>query len=205
MDDMKACKSLEAYYQLTSGWISDVAVFVEKVGRLCEERVGGFVEPGGVIYILVTSRDFLSPILKSSAPASSMSADLQWMITRNTSCFLVKRNKQFFSREPNNLYNRHGKKACGLVNKQAIGIEACTDDKGVVLVTKNKANQRKPAKSSTRIILKQGNRCTLNTIRKVIRTNKCRKDQKMAALRRASAILSSQRPLAARRSRGKKQ
>ena len=42
MDDMKACKSLEAYNQLTSGWISDVAVFMEKVGGQCEERVGGF-------------------------------------------------------------------------------------------------------------------------------------------------------------------
>ncbi|MRA75709.1 hypothetical protein GH890_30080 [Bacillus thuringiensis] len=127
------------------------------------------------------------------------------MITRSTSCFLVKRSKQYFSREPNNLFNRHGKRASGLINRQAISIEACTDDKGVVFVTKNKTNWRKPAKSTTKIILKQGNRRTLNTIRKVIRKNKCRKDQKMAALRRASAILSSQRPMAARRSRGKKQ
>ena len=42
MEDMKTWKSLEAYNQLMSGWISDVAVFVEKVGRLCEERFGGY-------------------------------------------------------------------------------------------------------------------------------------------------------------------
>ncbi|KAK2180452.1 hypothetical protein NP493_442g00013 [Ridgeia piscesae] len=108
-----------------------------------------------------------------------MSADLQWMITRSNSCFLVKRSKQYFSREPNNLYNRHGKRASGLINQQAIGIEACTDDKGVVFVTKNKNNWRKPAKSTTKTILKQGNRRTLNTIRKVIRNNRSRKDQKM--------------------------
>ena len=42
MEDVKAWKSLEAYNQLTSGWISDVAVFVEKVGGLCEDRFAGF-------------------------------------------------------------------------------------------------------------------------------------------------------------------
>ena len=39
---MKAWNSLEAYNQLTSGWINDVAVFVEEVGGLCEDRFGGF-------------------------------------------------------------------------------------------------------------------------------------------------------------------
>ncbi|KAI0227898.1 hypothetical protein LSAT2_021609 [Lamellibrachia satsuma] len=39
---MKAWKSLETYNQLTSGWISDVAVFVEKVGGLGENTFGGF-------------------------------------------------------------------------------------------------------------------------------------------------------------------
>ena len=35
-------KNLEAYNELTSGWISDVAVFMEKVGELCDDRFGGF-------------------------------------------------------------------------------------------------------------------------------------------------------------------
>ena len=38
MLEMKALKSLDAYNQLTSGWISDVAVFMKKVGGLCEDR-----------------------------------------------------------------------------------------------------------------------------------------------------------------------
>ena len=38
MLEMKVWKSLDAYNQLTSGWISDVAVFVKKVGGLCEDR-----------------------------------------------------------------------------------------------------------------------------------------------------------------------
>ena len=42
MEDVKAWKSLEAYNQLTSGLISDVAVFVEKVGGLCKDRFTGF-------------------------------------------------------------------------------------------------------------------------------------------------------------------
>ena len=42
MEDMKAWKSLEAYSHMTSGWISNVAVFVEKVGGLREDKFGGF-------------------------------------------------------------------------------------------------------------------------------------------------------------------
>ena len=38
MLEMKAWKSLEAYTQLKYGRISNVAVFVKKVGGLCEDR-----------------------------------------------------------------------------------------------------------------------------------------------------------------------
>ena len=43
--------------------------------------------------------------------------------------------------DPSNLTKRHCKKASGVVNQQAIGVEACTDAKGVILTTKNKSSK----------------------------------------------------------------
>merc|ERR1712168_1152739 len=112
---------------------------------------------------------------------SKMSADLQWMIMRKNSF----------------RYN-------GLVHRKTVDIEAASDGKGVVLVTRNSKNWRKPAKSFTRTELKRGSRKSLNTIRKVLRNNRYRKDLKMAALRRASALLRSQKPVVVKKARGKK-
>jgi len=56
------------------------------------------------------------------------------------------------------------------------------------------AGRNKPAKSYVRTTLNRGGRRSLNAIRKTIAKNRYRKDLKMAALRRASAILRSQKP-----------
>merc|ERR1712012_73819 len=135
-----------------------------------------------------------------------MSADLQWMVIRNNSSFLLKGSGQTFSREANNLKARNSFRFNGLVQKKTVGVEAAADGKGVVLVTKNARNQSKPAGSHTRVELKKGGRQTLTTIRKVIRKGRYRKDLKNAALRRASALLASQKPVVARKQRrsGKK-
>ncbi|CAH1785812.1 unnamed protein product [Owenia fusiformis] len=135
---------------------------------------------------------------------STMSADLQWMIIRNNSSFLLKGNKQTFSKEPNNLRNRNSFRYNGLVQKKTVGVEPCADGKGVVLVTKRATGWRKPAKSHVGVELKRGSRRSLNTIRKTLRNNRYRKDLKMAALRRASAILQSQKPVVVKQTRGKK-
>ncbi|KAJ8321282.1 hypothetical protein KUTeg_001140 [Tegillarca granosa] len=108
-----------------------------------------------------------------------MSADLQWMIIRNNSSFLLKGNKQTFSREPNNLKGRNSFRFNGLVHKKTVGVEVPKDGKGVVLVTKNNAGLSKPAKTFTKLELKRDSRRTLGTIRKVIRNNRYRKDLKM--------------------------
>ncbi|XP_013402762.1 60S ribosomal protein L28 isoform X2 [Lingula anatina] len=121
------------------------------------------------------------------------SADLQWMIIRNNSCFLRKGNGQTFTAEPNNLKNRNSFRYNGLVHKKTVGVEAAPGGKGVVLVTSKATGQRKPAARYTRTELKKGSRRTLSTIRKVVGGS--RKDLKMSALRRASAILRSQRPV----------
>nr|ABW23183.1 ribosomal protein rpl28 [Arenicola marina] len=135
-----------------------------------------------------------------------MTADVQWMIIRKNSCFLKKgKGAPTMSLEPNNLKNKNSFRYNGLIHKQTVGVEAAEDGKGVVLVTRKNAGFRNPGKNHTRVELKKGgSRRTLHTIRTVIRSNRYRKDLKMAALRRASAILRSQKPIVVRKARGKK-
>nr|CAB3265716.1 60S ribosomal protein L28-like [Phallusia mammillata] len=125
-----------------------------------------------------------------------MSAHLQWMVIRNNSCFLMKRNKTQFTKEPNNLKNKNSFRFNGLVHKKTVGVEAAENGKGVILITKKPKSVKKPGKSLNRVTLSRGSRKSLQSISKTIRKNRYRKDLKMAALRRASAILRSQKTLA---------
>ena len=128
-----------------------------------------------------------------------MSADLQWLIIRDNSCFLLKGSRQTFSTEPNNLKSKNSKRYNGLINRKTIGVEPAKDGKGVVFVTKNRGGYRRPAKNYTRVELKKGARRTMASIRKVVRNNRYRKDLKMSAIRKASAIIRSQRPVTVRK------
>ena len=74
-----------------------------------------------------------------------MSADLYWMVTRDTSSFMMKgrlsKNK-IFTKEPMNLTGLHSLTSSGVVGAKAVGVAAAADNKGVVLVTKKpKGNQ----------------------------------------------------------------
>ncbi|XP_071504293.1 large ribosomal subunit protein eL28-like [Diadema setosum] len=123
------------------------------------------------------------------------SADLQWLILRDNSCFLRKGGGVVLSTEPNNLKNRNSFKYNGLIHKKTVGVEAAADGKGVVLVTKRiKGAMNKPAKMYNRVEMKKDSRRTLTAIRRTLKKG-YRKDLKMAALRRASAIIRSQRPV----------
>merc|ERR1711962_211863 len=131
-----------------------------------------------------------------SAAMNNASADAQWMIIRNNSCFLKKGNGLTFSCEPNNLKNRNTFKFNGLIHRKTVGVEAGKDGKGVVLVTKKfRGVSNKPAKQYNRTELKKDARRTLTSIRHVLKKNNYRRDIKNAALRRASAILRSQKPV----------
>merc|ERR1712141_658414 len=79
------------------------------------------------------------------SPKYKMSAELQWMVIRNNSSFLLKGSGQTFSTEANNLKGRNSYRYNGLVRQKTIGIEPASDGKGVVLVTKKKGGYRKPA------------------------------------------------------------
>ena len=68
-----------------------------------------------------------------------MSADLHWMVVRDTSSFMVKgrlSKGKIFSKEPMNLTGLHSLTSSGTVGPKAVGITAAADNKGVVVVTK---------------------------------------------------------------------
>uniref|UniRef100_A0A2K6EWU7 Large ribosomal subunit protein eL28 n=1 Tax=Propithecus coquereli TaxID=379532 RepID=A0A2K6EWU7_PROCO len=118
-----------------------------------------------------------------------MSAHLQWMVVRNCSSFLIQRNKQTYRTEPSNLKARNSFRYNGLIHRKTVGVEPAADGKGVVVVMKRRSGQRKPATSYVPTTINKNARATLSSIRHMIRKNKYRPDLRMAAIRRASAIL----------------
>nr|ACD65177.1 putative 60S ribosomal protein RPL28 [Phoronis muelleri] len=135
-----------------------------------------------------------------------MSADLQWLIVRNNSAFTLKNRlgaNITFNREANNLKGVNSFRYSGLVQQKTVSVEPCADGKGVALVTRKTNSWRKPAKSLGRVELKKGSRRALNTIRKTLGKSRYRKDLKMAALKRASILLRSQKPVVAKAGRKK--
>ncbi|XP_052220816.1 60S ribosomal protein L28-like isoform X2 [Dreissena polymorpha] len=134
----------------------------------------------------------------------SVSADLVWGIIRNNSSFILKGNKQTYSREPNNLKSRNSFRYNGLIHKRTVGVENAKDNKGIVLITRKPRMTNLPKLTYNRVELKKGGRKSLSTIRNTIRKGRYRKDLKMSALRRASALLKSQKPVAVRKTMRKK-
>ncbi|XP_005533613.1 PREDICTED: 60S ribosomal protein L28 [Sturnus vulgaris] len=130
-----------------------------------------------------------------------MSAHLQWMVVRNCSSFLLKRNNQTYSTEPNNLKARNSFRYNGLIHRKTVGVEPAPDGKGIVVVLKKRAGQRKPATSYVRVRIRRDARGSLRSLRHLISKNRYRRDLRMAALRRASAILRSQKPVVVRKKR----
>ncbi|XP_031658940.1 large ribosomal subunit protein eL28 [Oncorhynchus kisutch] len=132
-----------------------------------------------------------------------MSSHLQWMVIRNCSSFLIKRNGQTYSTEPNNLKSKNSFRFNGLVHRKTVGVQPAADGKGVVIVLKKRAGQRKPATSYEKITINKNSRATLSSLRHIIRKNNYRKDLRMAVMRRASAILMSQKPVVVKKRRSK--
>uniref|UniRef100_A0A5F9C698 Large ribosomal subunit protein eL28 n=1 Tax=Oryctolagus cuniculus TaxID=9986 RepID=A0A5F9C698_RABIT len=56
------------------------------------------------------------------------------MVVRNCCSFLIKRNKQTYSTEPNNLKARNSFRYNGLIHRKTVGVEPAADGKGVVVV-----------------------------------------------------------------------
>uniref|UniRef100_A0A0V0G2M0 Large ribosomal subunit protein eL28 n=1 Tax=Triatoma dimidiata TaxID=72491 RepID=A0A0V0G2M0_TRIDM len=136
-----------------------------------------------------------------------MSAHLSWMIIRNTNSYLVKKRniKKHFSTEPHNLLNLASFRYNGLVNKKSIDISPADSLHGFKLTWKKTKAAHKPGSCYVTRTMKSGPRVALFRLRRFIRANKYRRDLTKAALRRASAILNSQkRTLQVKKSRPKK-
>uniref|UniRef100_A0AAY5JWE8 Large ribosomal subunit protein eL28 n=1 Tax=Esox lucius TaxID=8010 RepID=A0AAY5JWE8_ESOLU len=110
-----------------------------------------------------------------------MSSHLQWMVIRNCSSFLIKRNGQTYSTEPNNLKSKNSFRFNGLVHRKTVGVQPAADNKGIVVVLKKRAGQRKPATSYEKITINKNSRATLSSLRHIIRKNNYRKDLRMVS------------------------
>ncbi|EPY72703.1 60S ribosomal protein L28-like [Camelus ferus] len=123
-----------------------------------------------------------------------MSAHLQRTVVQNCSSFLIKRRKQAYSPEPNNLKARNSFRYEGLIHRKTVGVEPAADGKGVLVVMKQRSRQPKPATFCVRTTTNKNARATLSSIRHMIRM-----DLRVAAIRRARAILHSQKPVMVKR------
>ncbi|CAN7993924.1 unnamed protein product [Ixodes hexagonus] len=127
-----------------------------------------------------------------------MSSDLQWMVVKDRSCFLVKKRliKTWFSTDPLNPKGTHAKRYSGTVLNKALTVEPHSTGKGVNLVYKKQSHRKKPVKSLDRVPLRKGARRTMSSIKKWVKGHKnYRRDLRMLCLRRASAILRSQKAI----------
>ncbi|KAJ3064704.1 hypothetical protein HDU98_007498 [Podochytrium sp. JEL0797] len=121
-----------------------------------------------------------------------MSADLTWLLTRNSSSFIVKRKGNVaiqLSRDPANLMNVHSFKYAGL-NDKAVTI-ASAGAKGVTVSTKKAGTAQKPGQSlSTKKFAHTGRRGVSNQVNKIVKSY--RGDLAKAAVARASRIMDTQ-------------
>ncbi|KAJ3306114.1 hypothetical protein HDV03_000348 [Kappamyces sp. JEL0829] len=118
------------------------------------------------------------------------SSDLIWLIVRNNSSFLVKRNGIQLSREPGNLLNKQSFKSSGLTNKVVTITPA---EKGVKVTV----NTPKGKKTTT---LTGNVRQSARTVKTLV-TDAGRPDLVSAALARVSRIIASQGPAKAVRAK----
>ncbi|KAJ6642736.1 60S ribosomal protein L28 [Pseudolycoriella hygida] len=124
----------------------------------------------------------------------SSSADLNWLIIRNNNAHLLKKTniKKPFSTERNNLTNVSSFRYSGLVHSKTLAVVPA-DKTGFTVVYKKQGQVIKPAKSSVRVTFKHGARRSLKKLKNLLRFNKYRADLRQAALRRASAVIRSQK------------
>lgn len=125
----------------------------------------------------------------------NVSKDLRWMLIKNTSCHAVKvRNyPKAFSKDLLNPKGLHLPRFCGSIQSSAVTVRGSAKKPGVTLVYKKKNTVNKPVNQLVRVTIKKDPRSIMRSIKNTLNNMKgYRKDLKMLALRRASAILKSQ-------------
>merc|ERR1712212_1212359 len=126
-----------------------------------------------------------------------VSSDVAWAVIRDNSCFLLKKRgvKKPFSTEACNLTNKNAQRYNGLVNNKVVGVSAAADNKGFVVTTKRAKLAHKPSKATLAVTMKAGLGRSLHKTKANLNKQRYRKDLTKAAMRRAAAIVRSQKPL----------
>lgn len=150
------------------------------------------------------TKHFLCPCVSSRG---KMSTHLVWSIIRNNNAFLLKKRNisKPFSTEVNNLTNLNSYRYNGLIHKKSVGVVEASDKKGFTVVYKKANQQHKPRKSTVKRTMKSGPRRSLFKLKRLMQKNRYRTDLNKVALRRASAILRSQKPPRAKKQPAKKE
>ncbi|CAH2979439.1 unnamed protein product [Chilo suppressalis] len=87
----------------------------------------------------------------------------------------------------------------GLIHKKSVSVVEDVVRKGFTVVYKKAKATNKPAKNTVRRPFKAGARRSLYKLKRFMKANHYRTDLCKATLRRASAILRSQRPIKAKK------
>nr|CAJ17402.1 ribosomal protein L28e [Eucinetus sp. APV-2005] len=126
-----------------------------------------------------------------------MPSHLVWSIIRNNNAFLLKKRNisKPFSTEANNLTNLASFRYNGLIHKKSVGVIDGPSRKGFTVVYKKAKRQNKPKFNTVRRTMKTGPRRSLYKLKRLLQKNHYRTDLTKFALRRASAVLRSQKPL----------
>merc|ERR1712106_459831 len=148
-----------------------------------------------------TTKLILLDSLLQEKISKMVSSDIAWAVIRDNSCFLLKKRgvKKPFSTEPCNLTNRNAMRYHGLVNTKAVGVSAAADNKGFVVTTKRAKLSHKPSKATLTVTMKAGLGRGLHKTKANLNKQRYRKDLTKAAMRRAAAIVRSQKPLPKRK------
>ncbi len=99
-----------------------------------------------------------------------MSADLTWMLLKNHSRYLVKRDGVQFSSDPHNLTKVNSFKFSGLANTSAVGVSVSQDGKRVELSMKRPARSSQPKLQCVTVPLNRATRAKGSHAAKTIRT-----------------------------------
>ena len=122
-----------------------------------------------------------------------MSQDVQWSILRKNSKYIVQSGKFRFSKEPNNLTNKHSRKFSGCVPRKTIGIKPHSEG-GIVLTLKRPKSSRRPKSMHTQIRLNSDRRSVYRSIRRILKKRAYRPKLTEIAVKRACVYLTSQNP-----------
>ncbi|XP_021860241.1 60S ribosomal protein L28-2 [Spinacia oleracea] len=117
---------------------------------------------------------------------------LIWEIVKKNNCFLVKEfgngsAKVQFSKESNNLYNRHSYKYSGIANPKTVSVQAGGKD-SVVLTTTKTRKQNKPGSMQHKSTMKKDFSRMVKAVENQVADNYYRPDLKKAALARLSIV-----------------